>query len=304
MKYTSILAGFFGLMALAACTNNDEVVVEQPKGLHTITVALNKSADTRVQLSEFSVEEGFKGTWENDDKIGLIDEVGTRYTYTIDEIKDGGTVATFVLEGEDLPADGAYKVVYPYDWDGNLSDFANQEDVEYSVYDAEVGDQVVKFNANDYLYALGTATCKDGVFTGQVTLTPIFNFIYIEWEYGFYAMDQWGFEEYLDNEVWRAAVYLTGDNLYNKIEDFEGTTGTITLNNFSLWSDGNRWESNTHLMFAFPVLPGQEPVTDLRLDFDGVKCKVLNSDDTPASFSEGGHVYIMQEGNLKFPVLK
>ena len=304
MKYTSILAGVFGLMALAACTNNDEVVVEQPKQVHTITVALNKSADTRVQLSEFSVEEGFKGTWENDDKIGLIDEVGTRYTYTIDEIKDGGTVATFVLEGENLPADGAYKVVYPYDWDGNLSDFANQEDVEYSVYDAEVGDQVVKFNANDYLYALGTATCKDGVFTGQVTLTPIFNFIYIEWEYGFYAMDQWGFEEYLDNEVWRAAVYLTGDNLYNKIEDFEGTTGTITLNNFSLWSDGNRWESNTHLMFAFPVLPGQEPVTDLRLDFDGVKCKVLNSDDTPASFSEGGHVYIMQEGNLKFPVLK
>ena len=291
-------------MALAACTNNDEVTVEQPKQVHTITVAYNKGANTRVQLSEFSEETGFKGTWESTDKIGLIDEEGTRYTYIIDEIKEDGAVATFVLEGEDLPADGAYKVVYPYDWDGNLSDFANQEDVEYSVYDAEVGDQVVKFNANDYLYALGTATCKDGVFTGQVTLTPIFNFIYIEWEYGFYAMEQWGFDEYLDNEVWRAAVDLTGDNLYNKIEDFEGTTGTIKLNNFSLWSDGNRWESNTHLIFAFPVLPGQEPVTNLRLLFDGVSCKVLNSDDTPASFSEGGHVYIMHEGNLKFPVLK
>ena len=79
----------------------------------------------------------------------------------------------------------------------------------------------------------------------------------------------------------------------------------IELNNFSVryFDDDNYWESYTSLIFAFPVLPGK-PVTNLRLLFDGVSCNVVNSDGSPASFSEGGHVYIMQEGNLKFPVLK
>jgi len=86
MKYTSILAGFFGLMALAACTNNDEVSMEQPKEVHTITVAYNKGANTRVQLSsseDFYKTKGFKGTWESDDKIKLVAESGTEYIYSI-----------------------------------------------------------------------------------------------------------------------------------------------------------------------------------------------------------------------------
>lgn len=79
----------------------------------------------------------------------------------------------------------------------------------------------------------------------------------------------------------------------------------IQLNNFSVryFDDDKYWESYAPLIFAFPVLPGK-PVTNLRLLFDGVSCNVVNSDGSPASFSEGGHVYIMQEGNLKFPVLK
>ena len=38
MKYTSILAGALGLMALAACTNNDEVKMEQPEVAKAVTI--------------------------------------------------------------------------------------------------------------------------------------------------------------------------------------------------------------------------------------------------------------------------
>ncbi|MBO6255888.1 MAG: hypothetical protein J6O49_19985 [Bacteroidaceae bacterium] len=329
MKYTSILAGVFGLMALAACTNNDEVSMEQPKQVHTITVAFNKGANTRVQLSEFSVEEGFKGTWESTDKIGLIDEVGTRYTYTIEEIKDGGTVATFVLEGTDVPTNGTCKVVYPADWDGNLEGFDTQ-DIEYSTSTEKDG-YVIKFNAEkakQYLYALGDATCKDGVFTGQVTLTPIFNFIFIPSKFTIKNMEYWNFEEYLDEGgFWKNTVNLIGDNLFSKIEDFEGKMGksynltiwdeetgepvkvqvpVIDLQNFTARGhneDVKGWwyECYNDLIFAFPVLPGK-PVTNLKLVFDGVRCNVVNSDGSPAKFTEGGHVYVLthEKSNLQF----
>ena len=50
MKYTSILAGALGLMALAACTNNDEVKMEQPEVAKavTINVTYGRGADTRL----------------------------------------------------------------------------------------------------------------------------------------------------------------------------------------------------------------------------------------------------------------
>ncbi len=338
MKYTSILAGFFGLMALAACTNNDEVVVEQPKGLHTITVAYGHGADTRINLEEewTKVEYernklSYKGTWESTDKVGLIDEGGIRYTYKIDEIKEGGTVATFVLEGTDVPTNGTYKVVYPANWDGNLEGFDSQ-DIEYSTF-TEEEDYVIKFNAEkakQYLYALGDATCKDGVFTGQVTLTPIFNFIFIPSEFTIENMEYWGFEEYLDEGgFWKSTVNLIGDNLFSKIEDFEGKMGksynitiwdeetkepvrvqvpVIDLQNFTVRGhneDEKGWwyECYNELIFAFPVLPGK-PVTNLKLLFDGLSCYVMNSDGTPATFTEGGYVYNMKEGNILFDAPK
>ena len=324
MKYTSILAGFFGLMALAACTNNDEVTMEQPKEVHTITVAFNKGANTRVQLSEFSVEEGFKGTWESTDKIGLIDNNGTTYEYSIDAatIDEETGVATFTREGDAL-ADGTYKVVYPYDWDGNLDNFDTQ-DAEFAVYDEEKEEYINKFNAEkakQYLYALGDATCEGGMFKEQATLTPIFNFIYVPMEYSFQNMKYWGFQELLEGGTrwgtWTTTATLAGMNLYNKIVNFEGTEGNITLNNISFYAQnpgeqygGWMWESNNTLIFAFPVLPGH-PVQYLGLGFTNSEgkikyCDITNSDGSPAVFNEGGHVYVFthDKSNLQFEVPK
>ena len=79
----------------------------------------------------------------------------------------------------------------------------------------------------------------------------------------------------------------------------------IELNNFSVrfFDDDNYWESYTSLIFAFPVLPGK-PVTNLKLLFDGLSCYVMNSDGTPATFTEGGYVYNMKEGNILFDAPK
>ena len=60
MKYTSILAGALGLMALAACTNNDEVKMDQPKEALTLKVAIGNGADTRLALLDFDAKEGIK----------------------------------------------------------------------------------------------------------------------------------------------------------------------------------------------------------------------------------------------------
>ena len=119
------------------------------------------------------------------------------------------------------------------------------------------------------------------------------------------------------------ATKLIAINIFfSKIEGFEGKMGKsytlkdydpeagevveyeipmIELNNFSVrfFDDDNYWESYTSLIFAFPVLPGK-PVTNLKLLFDGLSCYVMNSDGSPASFSTGGNVYIMNDSNLQF----
>lgn len=79
----------------------------------------------------------------------------------------------------------------------------------------------------------------------------------------------------------------------------------IELNIFSVrfFDDDNYWESYTSLIFAFPVLPGK-PVTNLELLFNGKSCNVVNTDRSPATFTEGGHVYSLEADNLQFGVPK
>ena len=92
MKYLNILAGAFSLMALAACTNDDEVTtVEQSKEVRTITVAYNQGADTRYEITlddaygdppyyTYEYSKGFKVKWTSGDQIALIKD-GTTYTF-------------------------------------------------------------------------------------------------------------------------------------------------------------------------------------------------------------------------------
>ncbi len=98
MKYINMMAGAFGLMALAACSNNDEVTVEQPQVARTITVTLGNGADTRLTFSEFDANEGIKGSWESTDEIGVatLEALPTIFTY---KSTGSGPSVVFTLDG-------------------------------------------------------------------------------------------------------------------------------------------------------------------------------------------------------------
>ena len=168
MKYTSILASALGLMALAACTNNDEVTIEQPEVAKdiTINVTYGKGADTRMTLSEFSATEGIKASWTKNDEIGIItDGMTNPISFIADE---SGQTAKFRLVGGTEPENGkTYKVAYPpvYLTDGfNLS----QQTGLYS--------DLVEV---DGVAAVGEAKFVDGKFESDVTLSPLCSILVI-----------------------------------------------------------------------------------------------------------------------------
>ncbi|MBQ8485967.1 MAG: hypothetical protein IJ534_07505 [Bacteroidaceae bacterium] len=280
MKYISILAGAFGLMALAACSSEDAVIVEQPKVLHTITVAYGGGADTRFQAEGYYENglPGLKGSWEAGDQIKLKDVNGKEYIYTA---KESGASATFALEGTEVPADGECQILFPADWDGTVDDFSVQDVSDATFW---FGD-IVK---DKYPYALGTATCTNGSFGETATITPIFNFVYIKPD-SFIINMQARYPISEDDEghiipSWTngmAEVKLVGENLCNAINGFDeegklvgsSTTdkpgrGQIVLNNFNLKvkerfvNDAGEvfygYYTSGSIFFAFPVI--NEPV--------------------------------------------
>ena len=302
MKYSSILAGVFGLMALAACTNEEDVVLEQPNGLHTITVAYNQGADTRFEgnIQEEDVEIAgqpyslryIEGKWTADDKIALVDkENDKKAIYGIKEIKDGGTEATFVYESGDEPTDGTtYMVVFPGEWDGELSDFATQDVLNQK-----------QFNIQNYKHALGEVSCENGAFTNKVTLTPIFNFLFVNEDIAPLNMGNYFTEDDLnDDGVLNRVVTLEGAS--NTITNYNigGEKGSITLNNFTFSiKNFGPWVSNHSRIIAFPVLPGQE--VQLFFDFGTAVCNVVdNNDGYPVTFTKGGNFYYVRDLNLEF----
>ena len=116
MKYTSILAGAFGLMALAACTNNDEVKMEQPQVARTITATWGNNADTRLGLMFKELDKPITSYWEQDDELGVAIDPGVNViTYkTTVETSSLNNSATFTLVGDTGPVAGEkYVVCYP-----------------------------------------------------------------------------------------------------------------------------------------------------------------------------------------------
>ena len=311
MKYLNIMAGAFGLMALAACTNDDEVTtVEQPKEVRTITVAYNQGADTRYEITlddpsgdppyyTYEYSKGFKVKWTSGDQIALIKD-GTKYTF---ETQESGEEATFTLVSGKAPsAEGDYKVVFPADWDGNLDNFQAQD------VDAD-------FNPEKYLYSTGTATLTDGEF-GTTNLTPVFCFIFVPEEgVRFWNMVYWGFEERTEYEpeedsedrgTLNMKINLKGTNLYNKIVDFNGANGNVNyieLSNLSIWRYGNTWTNVGDRLIAIPVFEGK-PISDLVLDFGGIECKVSKKDGSALTIDKGGVIYRLADDldakNLQF----
>ena len=116
MKYTSILAGAFGLMVLAACTNNDEVKMEQPQVARTITATWGNNADTRLGLMFKELDKPITSYWEQDDELGVAIDPGVNViTYkTTVETSSLNNSATFTLVGDTGPVAGEkYVVCYP-----------------------------------------------------------------------------------------------------------------------------------------------------------------------------------------------
>ncbi|MBQ8485968.1 MAG: hypothetical protein IJ534_07510 [Bacteroidaceae bacterium] len=306
MKYMSFLAGAFGLMALAACSSEDAVIVEQPKVLHTITVAYG-GADTRFQTEEY-FENGLpalKGSWEAGDQIKLTDENGKEYIYTA---KESGYSATFALEGTEVPADGKYSILFPADWNGTADNFAVQDVSDASYWFIS--------KAKEYSYATGTATCSGGSFGETAKVTPIFNFVYIKPDsfiknmHAIYPISE-------DDEghiipSWTngmAEVTLGGKNLCNAINGFdeegklvgspmdEFGSGYIVLNNFNLkvlkkdyYDTGNPFNgyyTSGSIFFAFPVI--NEPVRLSGIAFGGKGAQILKKEGGRLEATEGGH---------------
>ncbi len=321
MKYTNILAGAFGLMALAACSNNDEVIVEQPKEVHTITVAYGRGANTRLAIEEKWDDYdmlSFKSSWENTDQIKLVAEDETEYVYSIETINADGT-ATFTREGK--PADGTYKVVYPADWNGSLGgddDYVYQEKTSLVNTDAFKN---YRFDIKDYQQAMAIAECKDGKFA-EIALKPIFNFLYIPEGltignmelYDWTNIDGEDLTKKLDNGkiIFDTSIGLTGTNLYKTIKNYAGVdTGSLWIRSngkYESWpvyydSESKKWRFEHGTIVAFPVLPGQEPVKNLQLWFYEIPCNLMDygtyGNDFP--FYEGGTVYYLEDFNLVFP---
>ena len=166
MKYTSILAGALGLMALAACTNNDEVTMEQPEVAKapTLTVTWGGSADTRLIMDEWDFTEGIKSKWVSGDEIGLSENADA--DIIIYKTSGSGSTAVFELDGTTGPEDDTeYFIAYP---------------AAYFTKGFNVVSQSGKFeDTYEYAYALGHTTFTSNVPDNKVTLEPMFSFLCI-----------------------------------------------------------------------------------------------------------------------------
>ncbi|MBQ9676338.1 MAG: hypothetical protein IJV42_10485 [Bacteroidaceae bacterium] len=164
MKYINVMAGAFGLMALAACSNNDEVTVEQPQVARTLTVTLGNGADTRLTLSEFDAKEGIKGSWESTDEIGVAALEASPKVFTYKSTGSGPSVV-FTLDGEDGPTEGkTYGIAYPPSYITEGYDFRKQTGLQEGL--------------KDYAHAM-TIVDSFSALDNKVTLTPICSFLYI-----------------------------------------------------------------------------------------------------------------------------
>ena len=311
MKYTSILAGAFSLMALAACTNSDEVKMEQPKVANapTLTVTWGKGADTRLTMDEWSFEEGIPSSWQSGDQIGLSENGDA--DVIIYETNDTGATATFSLVGDEGPENGTeYIIAYPADY------FKNGFDVEFQ--SGKFGD------LKNYAYSLGHTKFTDNVADNKVTLEPMFSFLCIPAGTIFGGAAEAGGwdEEELDDTY----LELSGALLINGLVPATGPTlkknpttrvavadgpilqeGDIKIHCEGVFAFDDFGEiiATDDIFIAVPVEEGEIEPTFLTLelrtnDSDGPICdfgigEKIDGTNNPATVNESGKLYNIQD---------
>ena len=119
-----------------------------------------------------------------------------------------------------------------------------------------------------------------------------------------------------DSEYKEVYGILSGENLFGKIEDFEGATADIDGINFSnlgigLNDEQTKRVSGNNYLIAVPVFEGK-PITGLTLYFtnlfvyddsneeyneeDPIYCEIRTSDgENDLTISEGGKIYRLSE---------
>jgi hypothetical protein len=267
MKYTSILAGVLGLMALAACTNNDEIKIEQPQLARTLTVTWGGSADTRLGLMFTDVNAPIKSYWEKNDEIGVSIDAGKDViTYkTTDETSSVKTSATFTLVGDVGPvADEEYFVVYPKSYATEGLDFSQQSGLSKDLY--------------NYAYAMAwPVTFTENESNLNVTLTPFSTFLVIPEGTEFPELGDF----LTESECADVYFELSGSDLIKKIQWEEAITkgvahyspyisGDITITkaasatkNFIEKNEEGKFVAAHDIFIAVPI--ASDPVTNASL---------------------------------------
>ena len=295
MKYTSILAGALGLMALAACTNNDEVTLEQPKVAQTIAVTYGNGADTRFTLSDFDKTEGIKASWTKNDEIAFITDGLTEPISFIADA-DGQTAPFRLVGGTELEDGKTYTVAYPPVYLTKGIDLSEQTGLFKDMIEV------------DAVAAVGEAKYENNKLNA-VTLKPVCSFIRIPARTTIN-----GLERIMLNT---ASIEFTATNLMTHIPVVEVTTKAVAIPTIEIIPTEDVFEASegqirttTDLYIAIPV--SDSPITNMALRLRGPSASttasgkyetlvysIVNNDgETSAIISEGGKVYTISTTNL------
>lgn len=213
MKYTSILAGVLGLMALAACNDNEEATIERPKGIQKLTVTWGGGADTRLTFSEYDAKKGIKSTWDVNDEIGIVEEYDyNSYSYPyLYRTNEAGARAQF--QAVSSPVDPIGEKFYTFTYPANL---------KLDGFDVSSQTGLYK-DLNNYAFAENGI--GGGDFDYNITLVPLCSFLYIPKGTVFPGLSG------IEGDYSKATITLSGDNLINGLEaDFgDYIKGNITI---------------------------------------------------------------------------
>lgn len=294
MKYINVMAGAFGLMALAACSNNDEVTVEQPQVARTLTVTLGNGADTRLTLSEFDAKEGIKGSWESTDEIGVAaleaEASPTIFTY---KSTGSGPSVVFTLDGTEGPTVGeTYGIAYPKSYITDGYNFSEQTGLQKDL--------------KNYAYAMGLVDSFSAL-DNKVTLTPLCSFLYIPKGTKFPGLNVGSSAAFIEVEgdnlnpsmpgsSEEPSIHINGGSLFN------GDTTTDDLYIALPFRGKNTGTNITYTPITnlqFTIMPLATTKVSLENIYTYSIVKDANVEDpVPVEITEPGKVYVLAEKNL------